>query len=125
MVNRFGRPKKRQLSKPDNDLPGYVKAAVSLNRYQVVALKPPQTPHTLSKYQPAPYVRYPPSVIYPLPHMHKSLNVTTVTTTWTHIRSSPSIVITGSAILSIRCHVTENHVTMHHPLTSCDTWWIS
>ena len=71
MVNRFGRPKKRRLSKPDNDLPGYVNAAVSLNRYQVVALKPSQTPHTLSKYQTAPYVRYPPSVIYPLPHMHK------------------------------------------------------
>ena len=106
MVNRFGRPKKRRLSKPDNDLPGYVNAAVSLNRYQVVALKLSLNTSLLlmCATRQVSYIR-----------CRTCINVTTVTTTWTHIKSSPSIVITGSAILSIRCHVTENHVTMHHP----------
>ena len=34
----------------------------------------PQPPHAVSEDQPAPYVRYPPSVIYALPHMHKCHN---------------------------------------------------
>ena len=44
-LNRIGKPKKRRLGKPDNGLTRYVNAAVSLHRYQVVALKPPQISH--------------------------------------------------------------------------------
>ena len=101
MVNRFGRPEKRRLSKPDNDLPGYVNAAVSLNRYQVVALIPSQISRESRRLlilslntslllimcatRQVSYIR-----------CRTCINVTTVTTTWTHIKSSPSIVITAT-----------------------------
>ena len=61
-----------------------------------------QPPHAVSEDQPAPYVRYPPSVIYM--RCRTCTNVTTVTTTWTNIKSSSNIITGGgSAILSIPC----------------------